>query len=62
MKKTFEQTNFKINNPLLFATIDTDKNLILRNRNEFINVYENLLYKSTKETKHGIKLIDEQFI
>ena len=51
MKEEFEITNFKINNPLLYATVKSNDNLILRNRNEFINVYENLLYK-----------INEQFI
>ena len=44
LKLNFEKTNFKILNPLSFAKIKEDGNLILRDRTEFKNVYENLLY------------------
>ena len=43
LKIEFEKKNFKILNPLLFATIQDDGNLILRERAVFKNVYENLL-------------------
>ena len=43
LKMEFEKTNFKIINPLSFATIKEDGNLIIRDRAEFKNVYENLL-------------------
>ena len=43
LKIEFEKNNFKIINPLSFATIKEDGNLIIRDRAEFKNVYENLL-------------------
>ena len=43
LKIEFEKKNFKILNPLLFATIQDDGNLIIRERQVFKNVYENLL-------------------
>jgi len=60
IKEDFEKNNFKIDDPLLYATIG--ENLILRNRNEFINKYENLLYKITRTSKNGIKTTEEQFV
>ena len=46
IKEDFEKNNFKIDDPLLYATIG--ENLILRNRNEFINKYEKC-FVSTSE-------------
>ena len=43
LKTEFEKKNFKILIPLSFATIGDDENLIIRDRTEFKNVYENLL-------------------
>jgi hypothetical protein len=38
LKIEFEKKNFKILNPLLFATIQDDGNLIIRERQVFKNV------------------------
>ena len=43
LKIEFEKLNFKILKPLSFATIEDNGNLIIRERSEFKNVYENLL-------------------
>ena len=42
MKVDFEKNNFKILNPISYATITQD-NLIIRNKQDFKNVYENKL-------------------
>lgn len=42
-KIKFELTNFKLLDPVSFATIREDKSLILRNKKDFVTVYENLL-------------------
>ena len=51
IKDEFEKVNFKILNPLSFATIKPDNNLIIRSRSEFKDVYENLIIED-----------DDQFI
>ena len=43
IKNDFETKNFKILNPLSFATIKEDGNLIIRSKKDFKDVYENLL-------------------
>lgn len=42
-KIKFELNNFKLLDPVGFATIREDKSLILRNKKDFVTVYENLL-------------------
>ena len=44
LKTEFEKYNFKVLNPLMFATLDDKDKLILRTRTDFKNVYENKLY------------------
>lgn len=45
LKIEFEKNNFKILNPINFITIDRDNDLIMRNKKEFKDVYENLTYE-----------------
>ena len=46
IKENFEIKNFKINNPCMYATINYENELIIRDRREFMNLYENLTYSS----------------
>ncbi len=61
VKTEFEQTHFKIMNPLLYAEVRHDGTLILRNKSDFSNVYENKHYEkiyydcdSKKVKKHAL--------
>jgi hypothetical protein len=58
IKYEFEKNNFKINNPLMFGTVDENEILILRSRTEFINVYENLRFMLNKKGE----LINTSFV
>ena len=49
LKKEFEKTHFKIIEPFMFATIRNNGSLLLQNRTDFINVYENLLYNNIEK-------------
>jgi hypothetical protein len=40
IKNNFEINNFKINNPCMYGTINYEGELIIRDRREFINLYE----------------------
>jgi hypothetical protein len=44
LKNEFEKNNFKILDPVSFATIRDDGTLILRNKQDFITVNENIIY------------------
>lgn len=48
-KNKFELNNFKLLDPVGFATIREDKTLILRNKKDFTTVYENLLITNDKK-------------
>ena len=54
-KTKFEQTHFKILNPLLFAEIRESGTLILRNKTEFSNVYENKHFEKIYFDSEGKK-------
>ena len=56
MKNEFEKIHFKIVEPFMFATIRDNGSLLLQNRNDFINVNENLLYTNLE------KNIDVSFV
>ena len=49
IKKEFEKNNFKILNPISYATIDISGELLVRNKKDFKDVYENLRYDTTKK-------------
>ena len=51
IKKEFELNNFKILDPISFATIKKDGGLIIRSKKEFYDVYENLSYKGINKAK-----------
>lgn len=53
LKTKFEKNNFKIINPLMFITIDKKNKIIIRNKKDFKDVYENLLYE---------KIIDNELV
>ena len=62
-KKTmFEINHFKINNPILFAEVKHDGTLILRNKSDFVTVYENLLYDKSYINEDGAKTSKHSFI
>ena len=56
VKAEFELTHFKILSPLLFAEIRHDGTLILRNKTEFQNVYENKHYEKIYFDSEGRKV------
>ena len=56
VKTKFEQTHFKILNPLLFAEIRDTGTLILRNKTDFNNVYENCLFEKVYFDSEGRKI------
>jgi hypothetical protein len=43
-KKLFEQTHFKLTNPIKYITIEKDGELIEKKKGDFLNTYENLYY------------------
>jgi len=45
IKIEFEKNNFKILNPIMFATINRNNELIMRSKKDFKDVYENLTYE-----------------
>ena len=49
LKEDFEKSNFKVLTPLLYATINSQGELILKNKNDFCNAYENLKFKYENE-------------
>ena len=52
-KEKFELNNFKLLNPLTYCTVDKNKNLIQRNKQDFLNVYENFRYEKTVTNDKG---------
>ena len=44
LKMDFDKLNFKILEPLMFATIKEDGHLVLRNRADFMHTYEDILF------------------
>ena len=52
-KEKFEKTNFKLLNPLTYCTVDDRGILIQRNKTDFLNVYENLIYEKTVANDKG---------
>jgi hypothetical protein len=62
IKLTFEKKHFKIENPILYAEVKENGTLILRNKSDFINVYENLLYDKSYINEDGAKISKHSFI
>ena len=60
IKSTFEQSNFKILNPIMFGTISHNNNLILRNKKSFVEVYENLRYKTDLLSKSTTNEVEKE--
>lgn len=64
VKKKFEETNFKIRNPVAFVELSKyDKN-VLRDKKNLKDLYENLSYNALKENEETgeIKLVETKFI
>ena len=57
IKKEFEKTNFKVKTPLLYCSINSFGELVLRNKTDFSNVYENLFYKTKKYNDEGEEIV-----
>jgi hypothetical protein len=55
LKEEFEKTHFKVNNPLLYCTINSNNELIRNARGEFIDKYENLLFKKGDKEFNFVK-------
>ena len=53
IKFKFERNNFKLLNPISYVTIDQNKELIIRKKTDFINVYENLHYEKISFNDEG---------
>jgi len=63
VKFKFEKTNFKLLNPISYVTIDTNKELIIRKKTDFLSVYENLHYEKLQTDDEGNKkIIKKQFV
>ena len=60
IKVEFEKYNFKILNPIMFATTTNNNELIIRNKKDFKDVYENLQYLKWNEFHN--RLMDSSFI
>src|SRR5437764_896161 len=62
LKAEFELTHFKVKNPLHYCQVDKKKDcLILRKKDEFVNVYQNLYYTHQNITENkGKKNIEQQ--
>jgi hypothetical protein len=59
-KIEFEKKNFKILNPIMYATEMRDK-LVLNNKTDFKSIYENYLYTHNKLTESGMKEVETSF-
>ena len=57
MKEVFELTNFKILDPITYATLNEHNKLIIRDKTDFKNVYENLIVKDKFDNK--INFVDQ---
>ena len=53
MKEEFEKKNFKVKTPLLYCSINDFNELVLRNKTDFCNVYENLFYITKSYNEEG---------
>lgn len=63
IKFRFEKNNFKLLNPISYVTIDTNKELIIRKKTDFLSVYENLHYeKQFMDDEGKLKIIKKQFV
>ena len=60
IKVEFEKYNFKILNPIMFATTNNNNELIIRNKKDFKDVYENLQY--LKWNEFHSRMMDSSFI
>jgi hypothetical protein len=60
-KIEFEKKNFKVLYPLMYAT-ETRNKLVLNNKTDFKNVYENYLYTQHKLTETGMKEMEVSFV
>ncbi len=60
-KKEFEEKNFKVLYPLMFAT-ETKKEMVMNNRTKFKDTYENYLYTHKKMTPEGVKDVESSFV
>ena len=60
VKIVFEKNNFKVVNPLMYITIGEKEEIIKRNRKDFKDVYENLVYLKWNEWHN--KFIMSSFI
>ena len=60
IKVEFEKNNFKILYPILFVTIKSNKELALRTKKDFKDVYENLQYLKWNEFHN--RMMDSSFI
>jgi hypothetical protein len=60
-KIEFEKNNFKVLYPLMYAT-ETRNKLVLNNKTDFKNMYENYLYTQHKLTETGMKEMEVSFV
>ena len=54
-KTNFKTNNFKILNPIMFATLDKDDSMILRKKDDFKIFHENLLIGDDQFTSLWLK-------
>ena len=60
IKVEFENNNFKILNPIMFATTNNKNELVIRTKKDFKDVYENLQY--LKWNEFHSRMMDSSFI
>jgi len=61
VKQAFEDTHFKLLNPILYVT-ESEEELIKKTRTEFIQTYENTYYTKKVKTEKGTKEIQLNFV
>jgi len=57
VKKEFEKTNFKVKTPLLYCSINSFGELVMRNKTDFYNLYENLFYRTKTYNDEGEEVV-----
>lgn len=59
VKETFEKTHFKIMNPISFAEVDDNKELIIRSKEDFKKAYENTYFWTTTTNEDGVEIVKQ---
>jgi hypothetical protein len=62
IKTNFELTHFKVENPLAYIEILENNTVLLRNKTDFFNLYENIQYETIYNNENGEQKKNNPFI